>query len=88
VKFGGEIGHNAGQGDGVWSAPRGEVWRKYFQIEGRRRVGAGDRLSVHGGQGFLGWKWTKSKCRSMVTHYRIPYTTFKQVEKNPPAAVA
>jgi hypothetical protein len=25
-----EIGHNAGPGGGIWSAPRGKVWRKCF----------------------------------------------------------
>jgi len=58
VIFSGEIGHNVGPGGEIWSAPltRGEVWRKCFQIEGRRRMNAGDRFSVHGGQSFLGWK--------------------------------
>jgi len=81
VKFGGEIGHNAGAGGGSWSAPRGEVWRKCLQIEGRRRMDAGDRLSVDGGQGFLDWKWTRNKYKYIVTHYRIPHTTLNELER-------
>ena len=72
----------------MWSAPKGEVNRTCFQIEGRRRMDGGDRLSVHDGQSFLGWKWTKGKYISILTHHRIPHTTFKRVEKNPPVVVA
>ena len=83
VVFSGEIGHNVGPGGEMWSAPNGEVIMTCLQIEGRRRMDAGDRLSVHDGQSFLSWKWTKGKYKSGVTHYRIPHTTFKRVEKNP-----
>jgi len=37
----GEIGHNAGPGGEMWSAPNGEVNRMCFQIEGRRRMTPG-----------------------------------------------
>lgn len=49
-----KIGDNAGPGGGIWSAPRGEVWRKCFQIEGGWRMDTGDRFPVYGGQRLLG----------------------------------
>ena len=61
-----EIGHNAGPGGGIWPAPRGEVWRKCFQIECRRRMDTGDRFSIHGGQRLLGWKWTRLEHKYIV----------------------
>ena len=44
-----EIGYDTGPGSGRWSAPRGEVRGKCFEIEGRGRVDTGDRFSIHGG---------------------------------------
>jgi len=41
VVFSGEIGHNAGSGGEMWSAPNGEVIMTCLQIEGRRRMDAG-----------------------------------------------
>ena len=61
-----EIGHNAGPGGGIWSAPRGEMWRKWFQIESRWGLDAGDRFSVHGGQSFLGWERKRLEHISIV----------------------
>jgi len=69
-----EIGHNAGPGGGIWSAPRGEVRRECFQNESRRRMDAGDRFSVHGGQRLLGWKWTRleHKYAVIIMEYHTP----------------